>query len=530
MVKNSFDSDILVRLIQRAMNRNLERGLSLKEITAQKLALTPNQTKSLKLQSALIASYKRNKRSISLLDALDEAQVDSRIQRLQIQQAIIHKDWNTLLKWTQKTPKSEIHSSRWLYWRGYAAHETGDHSKANKIYRELAKRRDYYGFLAADQLRQPYNFNSKKIVFNDQTYRKILQTTNLDLANKLYSAGKKLDAKREFLHSIKKFDNPELHAAALLADSWGWAKGAIFAIGKSSEMHDLKLRFPILYKDTINDYLKPKNSYRVKTGDSLWKISKKLNVPIKTITRNNNIKGNLLIPGQMLKIPSFDAKAFSTRPRLYKVRSGDTLSGIAKKLNVSIYFLKKNNDIKNINKLRVGQLIRVNNIRIKRQHRVSEYQILAIIRAESAFDRFARSPANARGLMQLIPTTAKSTARRHGIVYRKKSDLYNAEKNIFLGSAYLEDLYNQFNGNFAMATAGYNAGPHRVSKWQKRYCGDPIFWIDTIPITETRRYVRRTLFYSLIYEWQQTGKSKKLNDMLKQIPATRNDKQRICEL
>ncbi len=530
IVKNSFDSDILVILIQRAMNRNLERGLILKEIATQKIVLTPNQNKRLKLQSALIASYKRSQKSISLLDALDESQIDSRIQRLQIQQAIIHKSWGSLLKWTQQAPKSEIYLSRWLYWRGYAAEKTGNQNEADKIFRKLAKRRDYYGFLAADQLKQPYSFNNKKIVFNDQAYRKILQTTNLNLANKLFSTDRKLDAKREFLHSIKKFDNRELHAAALLANSWGWAKGAIFAIGKSSEMHDLKLRFPILYENTINDYLKPKNTYRVKTGDSLWKISKKINVSVKTIARNNNIKGSLLVPGQILKIPSFNTEAFSTRPRFYKVRRGDTLSGIAKKFNIPIYFLKKNNSIKNINKLKVGQLIRIKNIRIKRKHRVSEYQILAIIRAESAFDRFARSPANARGLMQLIPTTAKSTARKHGIAYRKKSDLYNAEKNIFLGSAYLEDLYNQFNGNFAMAAAGYNAGPHRVSRWQKRYCGNPVLWIDTIPITETRRYVRRTLLYSLIYEWQQTGQSMKLNDMLRQIPATRNEKQRVCEL
>ena len=81
-----------------------------------------------------------------------------------------------------------------------------------------------------------------------------------------------------------------------------------------------------------------------------------------------------------------------------------------------------------------------------------------------------------------------------------------------------------------MASAGYNAGPHRVFKWQKRYCGNPILWIDEIPINETRRYVRRTLFYSLIYEWKQTGKSKRLNDMLKQIPANKSDKKRICEL
>ena len=132
--------------------------------------------------------------------------------------------------------------------------------------------------------------------------------------------------------------------------------------------------------------------------------------------------------------------------------------------------------------------------------------------------------------MQLIPSTAKLTARKHGFVYRRKSDLYNAEKNIFLGSSYLEDLYNQFNGNFAMTTAGYNAGPHRVLKWQRRYCGDPVLWIDIIPITETRRYVRRTLLYSLIYEWQQTGKSNKLSNVLKRIPITKSNNKKVCQL
>lgn len=529
-IKNSFDADILVKLTQRAMNRNLEKGLLLQATVTKKLALNPKQIQRLKLQSALIASYKRDPKSITLLDALDDSQIDSRIQRLQIQQAIIHKSWDKLLKWTLQRPKSEIPSSRWLYWRAYAASKAGHHNDATKIFRQLAERRDYYGFLAADQLSQPYSFNNKKIIFDNQTYREIILTTNLDLADKLFTAGRELDAKREFLYSIKKFDNTKLHAAALLADSWGWPKGAIFAIGKSSEMHDLKLRFPILYKDTISNYLKPKNTYRVKTGDSLWKISKKLNVSVKIIANNNNIKGDLLRPGQILNIPSFNKRTSPIDLKVYKVRRGDTLSGIAKRFDTSINFLKKNNRIKNINKLKIGQPIRVNNIRIKRQHRVSEHQILAIIRAESAFDRFARSPANARGLMQLIPSTAKLTARKHGFVYRRKSDLYNAEKNIFLGSSYLEDLYNKFNGNFAMATAGYNAGPHRVLKWQRRYCGDPVLWIDIIPITETRRYVRRTLLYSLIYEWQQTGKSNKLSNVLKSIPITKSNNKKVCQL
>lgn len=525
-----YTKDILVVLIQRAMARNLERGLNFKKIALVKFDLSQVQIQRLKLKAAVIASLKRSPKAITLLDSIGEDQVNSTIQRLQIQQAIIHKDWDKLTKWTKREPSEEIPSSRWLYWRAYALNQTDYRKEATLVLQRLAERRDYYGFLAADQLSKPYNLANKRISIDRSDYEKIIKDSNLYLANKLFFTGRKLDAKREFLYSLKKLNDSELHAAALLADSWDWAKGVIFAIGKSSNLNDLKLRFPILYEDIINDYLKPKTIYRVRKGDSLWKISKILNLPIKTISKHNELKNNVLMPGQVLKLPASREISYSSQPKFYKVKTGDTLSGIARKFNSSVIFLKRINSIKNSNKIKLGQIIKIRSEQIKRKFRVSQHQVLAIIRAESAFDRFARSPANARGLMQLIPTTARSTAKKHGILYKRKSDLYNAEKNILLGSSYLEDLYNQFDGNFAMAAAGYNAGPHRVSKWQKRYCGDPILWIDTIPITETRRYVRRTLFYSLIYEWQQTGKSKKLNDMLKQIPATRSDKQRICEL
>ncbi len=529
-IQGLFDKDVLVTLTQRTMSRNLENGLKLKKIVTDTYDFNQNQIQKLNLHSAIIASLQRSPKSIALLDAISKNQINSRIQRLQIQQAIIHKSWSKLHKWTQENPKKEIHSSRWLYWRAYAAKHTGNNHESEKVLRQLAQRRDYYGFLAADQLEKPYSFNYKKIKVSGAEYIKVLKTTNLSLANKLFKAGKKLDAKREFLYSIKKLKDRELHVAALLAKSWSWPKGTIFAIGKSSEMHDLKLRFPIMYESIISNYLEPEDIYRVRNGDSLWKISRRLNVSIKKLVRNDQIKGDLLVPGQVLKIPLSKGPLSINQPQIYKIKRGDTLSSLAKKYNTSLNFLQKNNNIRNANKLKIGQLIKIKNSKIKRKFRVSEHQILAIIRAESAFDRYARSPANARGLMQLMPATANSTARKHGIRYKRRSDLFNAEKNILLGSSYLEDLYNKFNGNFAMAAAGYNAGPHRVLKWQKRYCGNPVLWIDAIPINETRRYVRRTIFYSLVYEWQQTGKSNKLSNVLLQIPVSKKSKKRICEL
>lgn len=527
---NSYDKDILLALVERAMRRNLEKGLNLKKNVTEKYSFNQSQIQKLSIRAAIIASSKRNPKAIALLDSINGDYVDSKIQRLQIQQAIIHKSWYKLAKWTKREASKEIPTSRWLYWKAYSLNQTNARMEAALILEQLADRRDYYGFLAADLLGKPYSFNNKRISIEQSDYEKIIESSNLVLASKLFSAGRELDAKREFLYSIKKLNDSGLHAAALLANSWGWAKGVIFAIGKSSSLHDIKLRFPILYEDVIDNYLKPKAIYRVRKGDSLWKISKKLNISIKAISQHNQLKNNLLTPGQVLRLPTVGKTPYHVQPIVYKVKSGDTLSAIAQKFNSSVTYLKGINNIRNSNKIKLGQIIKIRNEQIKRKFRVSKHQILAIIRAESAFDRFARSPANARGLMQLIPTTARATAKKHGILYKRKSDLYNAEKNILLGSSYLEDLYNRFNGNFAMASAGYNAGPHRVSKWQKRYCGNPILWIDAIPINETRRYVRRTLFYSLIYEWKQTGKSKRLSDMLKQIPANKSEKKRICEL
>ena len=124
----------------------------------------------------------------------------------------------------KKKASKEIPTSRWLYWRAYSLNQTDARTEATLILKQLAERRDYYGFLAADQLGKPYSFNSKRIMIEQSDYEKIIKSSNLILASKLFSAGMELDAKREFLYSIKKLNDSGLHAAALLANSWGGLK------------------------------------------------------------------------------------------------------------------------------------------------------------------------------------------------------------------------------------------------------------------------------------------------------------------
>jgi len=134
---------------------------------------------------------------------------------------------------------------------------------------------------------------------------------------------------------------------------------------------------------------------------------------------------------------------------------------------------------------------------------IEERLIYAIARQESAFSEKARSSAGAMGLMQLMPGTARQTARKSGITHHD-SYLYDPEYNINLGSQYLNELLGQFNGNRILAAAAYNAGPHRVTKWIKRAPLELPFdvWIETIPFKETRGYVQNVLAFSVIYAYR----------------------------
>jgi soluble lytic murein transglycosylase len=126
--------------------------------------------------------------------------------------------------------------------------------------------------------------------------------------------------------------------------------------------------------------------------------------------------------------------------------------------------------------------------------------VFAITRQESAFMNDARSGVGASGLMQLMPATAKETAKRFNIPLASPQQVLNPDTNIQLGAAYLSQIHGQFNGNRVLATAAYNAGPGRVRQWLKGANHLPFdVWVETIPFDETRQYVQNVLSYSVIY-------------------------------
>lgn len=135
------------------------------------------------------------------------------------------------------------------------------------------------------------------------------------------------------------------------------------------------------------------------------------------------------------------------------------------------------------------------------RYSISPISLMAIARQESAFGSDVVSPAGARGLMQLMPATARETAQRIGLHNFQVQDLFIPEVNLRLGSDYFNQLLQRFDNNRILAAAGYNAGPGRVRSWRQNTAGSlPVdAWIESIPFAETRQYVQNVLSFSVIY-------------------------------
>lgn len=142
----------------------------------------------------------------------------------------------------------------------------------------------------------------------------------------------------------------------------------------------------------------------------------------------------------------------------------------------------------------------------------------AIIRAESAWTADAHSGADAYGLMQLLPGTAKQLAKAQKVSFSGAANLFDPDLNILLGTRYLSDMAMHYDGSAWLASAAYNAGVDPVGRWvNARDALEPDFFIETIPYKETREYVARVLAFSVIYDWRMHGTAQSLASKMTRI-------------
>lgn len=140
---------------------------------------------------------------------------------------------------------------------------------------------------------------------------------------------------------------------------------------------------------------------------------------------------------------------------------------------------------------------------ISSRHKIDQALVHAIIRQESRFNPYATSRSGARGLMQLMPATAKHVATRYGMDYGRQSNLYDPSVNVALGQRYVHELLGNsaVNGDIVAMLLAYNAGPGTLSRFRDTHpdMNDPLLMIELFPRAETRKYVERVLSHYWMY-------------------------------
>lgn len=140
---------------------------------------------------------------------------------------------------------------------------------------------------------------------------------------------------------------------------------------------------------------------------------------------------------------------------------------------------------------------------IATQYRIEEALIYAIIRQESLFFEDIVSTAGAKGLMQVMPRTAKLVTKQAHIRYNDAKELLSSEKNIRIGTAYIQQLGHQFKAHPALITAAYNAGPRQARYWQMHHAPEDMDrWIETLPWQETRNYLKNVIAFYAVYQYR----------------------------
>lgn len=146
--------------------------------------------------------------------------------------------------------------------------------------------------------------------------------------------------------------------------------------------------------------------------------------------------------------------------------------------------------------------------------------VFAVARKESAFSPDARSRAGALGLLQVMPATGRRVASDLGLSPPAVADLLDPATNARLGTAYLRQMLDRFDGNIILAAAAYNAGPQRARRWAEDNAGQPAaVWIENITYGETRDYVKSVLAFRAVFDWQLYGESRRLAGLMPAMPG-----------
>lgn len=400
--------EAVLRALQRQARRDSQQAIATWQQLSKRFKFDRAQREQMQAVLATYNAVDGGPDAVQRLAALPAAAQTDATREWRVRAAVATGNWKAAQAAIDALTPDEMQRDEWRYWQARIAQKLGNSANALDAFTALAQQATFYGFLAADRINLPYSICPATVAPNAAMDQQLDAVPGLARAFEFFALDLLPQARREWDRAYADLSPAQQTQAAALASRRGWVDRAVFAFGKSGDLHYYALRFPLADKERVVD------SARKAGIDPAW--------------------------------------AF------------------------------------------------------------------AIIRAETAWQPDARSGANARGLMQLLPGTAQLVARRSGLPYDGAASLYDPAINIPLGTQYLAHLALRFDGSPWLTSAAYNAGPGNAERWvDARGNLDPETFILTIPFNETRDYVTRVMSFATLYGWRLHGRPVSLSSRLPAI-------------
>lgn len=190
----------------------------------------------------------------SLLASLAPDAENTEVYRWQARTALMKNDWHTVTAAIGRMPAGESESEQWQYWLAHAEHAAGNEAQSQRIFSTLARERSYYGFLAADQLGQRYNFSDEPLQADESIISALERTDTIVRALELYRVGQEGRGRSEWDAAVAMLSENQKRQASLLAHRWGWHSQAISTAAGAGHLDDMQLRYPLPYRAVFEKY------------------------------------------------------------------------------------------------------------------------------------------------------------------------------------------------------------------------------------------------------------------------------------
>ena len=190
---------------------------------------------------------------LAIWDRLGEREDNLEAQERRLRAAIGQRDWARIADWVRRMPDREEKRDRWLYWQGRAETALGQDQAAQATFAAAARQRSLWGLLAADRLGLPYPLDSRPVPVEPARLQRLAALPALARIRELRHLGRDADMRREWRTLTRDLDGPDLQAAALLATGLDWHDQAILTLARTDYWDDLELRFPLAYRELVED-------------------------------------------------------------------------------------------------------------------------------------------------------------------------------------------------------------------------------------------------------------------------------------